>query len=170
MSDFLDQPATQTGFAQLIGMSQQAVSKQVEKGVLLPGKTNREWLHDYCDRLRDEAAGRGGDEQATLTKSRTREAQANAQLKELQFHKEVGDLIPASEIEPLLDSWAVTARSETTHAVEKIIAAIQSQHGIEVEQDLIDEQLGAAFTAIADYPRQLAGDADAGGQEVGATA
>jgi len=170
MNDYLDRPATQTGFAQLIGMSQQAVSKQVEKGVLLPGKTNREWLHDYCDRLRDEAAGRGGDEQATLTKSRTREAQANAQLKELQFHKEVSDLIPVSEIEPLLDSWAVTARSETTHAVEKIIAAIQSQHGIEVEQDLIDGQLGAAFAAISDYPKKFACDAVEGGEEVGATA
>ena len=166
MSEFLDQPATQTGFAQLIGMSQQAVSKQVEKGVLIPGKTNREWLHDYCDRLRDEAAGRGGNDQETLTRARTRAEVAPAQLKELQFHKEVGDLIPVSEIEPLLDSWAVTARSETTHAVEKIIAAIQSQHGIEVEQDLIDEQLGAAFAAIADYPKQLVGDSVEGGEEV----
>lgn len=170
MSDYLDQPATQTGFAQLIGMSQQAVSKQLEKGVLTPGKTNREWLHEYCNRLRDEAAGRGGNEQETLTRSRTREAQANAQLKELQYHKEVGDLIPATEIEPLLDSWAVTARSETTHAVEKIIAAIQSQHNIEIEQDLIDEQLGAAFAAIADYPKQFASDAVEGGEEVATTA
>ncbi len=169
MSEFLDQAATQTGFAQLIGISQQAVSKQVEKGVLSPGKTNREWLVDYCDRLRDEAAGRGGDDQATLTQARTRDALANSQLKELQFHKEVGDLVPVSEIEPLLDSWSVTARSEMTHAVEKIIAAIQSQHGIEVEQDLIDGHLGAAFSAVADYPRQFAGDADQGEQQVEAT-
>ncbi len=166
MSDFLDLPATQTGFALLIGMSQQAVSKQVEKGVLLPGKTNREWLHSYCDRLRDEAAGRGGDEQATLTKSRTREAQANAQLKELQYHREVGDLVPVSEIEPLLDSWAVTARSETTNAIEKIIAAIQSKHGIDVDQALIDGQLDVAFCAIADYPKQFAGDAVEGGGKI----
>ena len=109
----------------------------------------------YIRDLREKAAGRGGEDQEILTRARFRDANASAQLKELQFHKEVGDLVPVSEIEPMLESWAVTARSETTHAVEKIIAAIQSQHGIEVEQDLIDEQLGAAFTAIADYPKNI---------------
>lgn len=124
----------------------------------------------YIRDLRGKAAGRGGNNQESLTCARIRESTISAQLKELQFHKEVMDLVPAVEIEPLLDSWAVTARSETTHAVEKIIAAIHSEHGIEVDQDLIDEQLGAAFKTIADYPKQFAGDPGESGKEVGAAA
>ncbi len=123
----------------------------------------------YIRDLREKAAGRGGDNQESLTCARIRESQANAQIKELQYHEAVGDLIPAVEIEPLLDSWAVTARSETTHAMEKIIASIQSKYDIEVDQDLIDEQLGGAYKAIADYPKQFSQDVVESGGELETT-
>ena len=112
----------------------------------------------YIRDLREKAAGRGGEEQTAKAKAQTREALASAQLKELQFYKEIKALIPAEEIEPLLESWAVLARSEFQNCVEKLLASIQGMHGIEVKQELVDESLGAAFAAIADYPRNLDGD------------
>lgn len=120
----------------------------------------------YIRSLRNQAAGRGGSQQENATRAKIRESEANAQLKELQFHKEVKTLIPANEIEPILANWATLARSETQHAIAKMVAAIESKHGIEVEQGLIDESLGAAFAAIANYPSQSSIDDGAGGDEV----
>ncbi|HEB93122.1 MAG TPA: hypothetical protein ENI94_06575 [Gammaproteobacteria bacterium] len=158
MSDFLellDVQVSQAELGRVLGVTKQAISKQVGNGVLAPEGTLLDWLRSLFVHLRDEAAGRGGDEQQNLSRARQREAEANAQLKELQYHKEVGNLVPLSEIEPLLESWAVAARSETQSAVEKIVAAIQSQHEIEVDQEMVNEQLGHAFKAIADYPKGI---------------
>lgn len=124
----------------------------------------------YIRHMRDQAAGRGGDEQQTLTKARTREAQINAQAKELQYFKDVGLLISVDEIEPALANWAVLARSEVSNAMVKIIASLESKHGIEIEQGLIDESLGSAFAAIASYPRNIEEDVVEGGEKVGTAA
>ena len=168
--DLLDQPATQSGFAELVGVSQQAISDKIEKAGLRAGGTYRQWLVSYCEHFRQLAAGRGAaDDQANAARAKTRESTANAQLKELLFQREVGNLVPVDELEPLLESWAVTARSEMTYAIDKLIAAIQSKHNIEVEQGLIDDTLGAAFTSIAGYPSNLAGITEPGGDEVAAT-
>ena len=58
----LDAVASQTGFAALLNVSQQTISKQYKKGVLHNGGTYREWLVQYTTHLREEAAGRGGSE------------------------------------------------------------------------------------------------------------
>jgi hypothetical protein len=160
----LDAKATQNGFAELVGVSQQAVSQRVADGQLPRGATYRRWLHLYCEQLRREAAGRSGDDQAALSKARTKQALADANMKELQYYRELKLLVPAAEIEPALQDWAAMARSETQFAVDKFVAALQSQHGIEVDQALIDGTFTPAFRAIGSYPTQLAGDADEGGE------
>lgn len=121
----------------------------------------------YIRYMRNVAAGRGGDEQESLVKARTREAQINAQAKELQYFRDVGTLVAVDEIEPVLANWAVLARSEVKNAVEKIIAGIESKHSIEVDQEIIDESLGAAYSAIASYPTNAASNAEPGGEEMG---
>lgn len=112
----------------------------------------------YIRDLREKAAGRGGEDQQTLTKARAQEAEVNARLKELQYQREIGKLILGEEIEPMLATWAATARSEVGFAVEKLIAGIVSQHGIEVDQDVIDDALSAAYDAISDYPEKFTSD------------
>jgi len=156
ISELLNVKISQAEFGRILGISKQAISKQAGNGVLNPDGTFLDWMRSLYGHLSGQAAGRGGDEQSSLARERTREAKANAQLKELQFHKEVGNLIPVAEIEPALESWVVTMRSETTHAVEKIIAAIESRHGIKVDRDMVDEYLNGAFQAIADYPKAKA--------------
>ncbi len=57
----LDAPISQAEFAQIIGVSEARVSQLVSEGVLTRGETAAEWVIAYCERLRDQAAGRLGD-------------------------------------------------------------------------------------------------------------
>src|SRR5471030_1147909 len=54
----IDATATQAQFGAMVGISQPAVSDLMTRGVLSPGGTVREWLHEYCGNLREQAAGR----------------------------------------------------------------------------------------------------------------
>ena len=166
----LNTKATQTKFADLVGVTQQAISKQLDKGILQAGQTYKTWLKSYCEHLRETAAGRGGSHQENSALANIREKTASAQLKELDFHEKTKALVPVNEIEPMLANWAVLARSEVTNAVSKITTNLESKHNIEIEQDLVDEQLGAAFAAIANYPANLSGDDPEGGEKVEAAA
>ena len=72
----LDRILTQSEFGQLVGITQQAVSDLVRAGVLKPNLTGQAWLHAYCERLREEAAGRAGrlaDARAALDEERRSE-------------------------------------------------------------------------------------------------
>lgn len=78
---YFDAPISQAEFAQLIGVSEARVSQLVTEKVITRGETGHEWLLSYCERLRDQAAGRAGSdgadlvyERALLTRSQ-REAQ-----------------------------------------------------------------------------------------------
>lgn len=57
---------TQAQFADLVGISQQAVSELVKGGALERGASAGQWLLGYCGRLREQAAGRMGSEDGGL--------------------------------------------------------------------------------------------------------
>ena len=57
----LDQVISQAEFAEVIGVSEARVSQLMADGVLARGDTAHEWNLAYCERLRDQAAGRMGD-------------------------------------------------------------------------------------------------------------
>lgn len=57
----LDQTVSQSEFAQMIGVSEARVSQLVSEGVITRGDTAAGWLVAYCERLRDQAAGRMGE-------------------------------------------------------------------------------------------------------------
>jgi len=124
----------------------------------------------YIRYMRDLAGNRGGDEAGNLARARIRESAANAQLKELQFNRDVGLLVPVQELEPLLTSWASAGRVEILAAFQSFAAGITSQHGIEITQDDINDAASAACRIIADYPRDFVGADDAGGRKVEAAA
>jgi hypothetical protein len=137
---------------------------------LREGATLGEWLRAYCEKLRAEASGRAGDDSVALTRAKTREALSKAQISELNYHRELQQLVPVEEIEPLLQSWAVSGRAEVTRAIESVVAAIESKHKIEIDRELYDAPTRAALDAVASYPRELAGDADASGGQLAASA
>jgi hypothetical protein len=159
--DQLDSSATQSGFGVLVGISQQAVSKLVTKGVIPKTGSYREWLLAYTGALRTTASGR--EEEARLTSARIREADASAALKELNFHKQAETLVEVAAIEPLLISWAARSRSAVQAAEAKIIEGLESKHGLNIDGDIISGPLRSALKTIADYPAGIESDDDEGG-------
>jgi phage terminase Nu1 subunit (DNA packaging protein) len=75
----MDEPISQAEFAQLIGVSEARVSQLIADGVLTRGETALEWLNGYCERLRDQAAGRMGSEVGGLDLVQERAALAREQ-------------------------------------------------------------------------------------------
>ncbi|WP_240636167.1 hypothetical protein [Caldimonas tepidiphila] len=61
MIDALKARVTQKEFADLVGISQQKVSELLADGILPREGTADQWLHAYCTRLREQAAGRLGE-------------------------------------------------------------------------------------------------------------
>lgn len=55
----LSSTITQDEFGRLVGVSQQRVAAMVAEGVLTSTGTAGHWLLAYCERLREQAAGRG---------------------------------------------------------------------------------------------------------------
>lgn len=167
MEEFLDQQATQTLFASIVGVTQQAISKQVKEGVLKPGASLRTWLVDYCEHLREEAAGRGGEDQKNLTKARTMDALASAELRQLQIKEKAGELVPVAEIEPLLMAMVTAARTELLALPDKLAAELKALTGAEVDASLIEERIHDALNHLGTSLQDLAaGDDDAGGESV----
>lgn len=57
----LDVPCTQAEFGEFVGISQQAVSQLVQRGVLHPKGTGLAWLRAYTSHLKDEIVRRLGN-------------------------------------------------------------------------------------------------------------
>ena len=106
----------------------------------------------YIRWLREQAAGRGGDEQGALTKARTQDSHNSALLKEMQIHREAGTLLPLDEVELLLTNWIATSQSGFCSAIENFAQAIESEHGITVPQDQVDSVAAAALRNVSRAP------------------
>jgi len=151
----LDDKAKQTEFASLVGASQPAIHKHLDNGTLVRGGTYRQWLRAYCEKLRDEASGRtASDQRLKLDEARTREASANARMKELMLFKEEQLILDKAQVREAIDGWIALAKSEYTNSIEKILAMLESQHGITIDRESIDGTTAAAMRVIADFQFQ----------------
>ena len=65
-------------------------------------------------------------------------------------------LIDLSEIEPTLRAWAAQGSNSVTAAGERIIEAVESKHGIRLEDDDVVAHLRTALRDIADFPKTQA--------------
>ena len=74
----LCRPGTQTEFGELVGISQQAVSTLLARGIIYPGANLFDWLQAYCSHLREQAAGRAAAGDLDLAQERARLAKEQA--------------------------------------------------------------------------------------------
>lgn len=173
VSDVVDltETATQTAFSRLVGVSQQAISDKVHAGVLKDGGTLGDWLLAYCERLRIEASGRSGEESQSLTRARTDEARASAELKQLMIREKSGLLVPTVDIEPRLFAMVTAARTELLSLPDKLTSEIRALHGIEVDPQLFEDRIYESLNHLATglYANSDTDDAP-GGESVGAAA
>lgn len=72
-------PVVQTVVADVVGVSKQAISAMVQEGKLPECKTMGEMIAAYCERLRDQAGGRLGDDAGGLDLVQERAALAREQ-------------------------------------------------------------------------------------------
>ncbi len=105
----LSSPMKQGAFGDLVGISQQAVSDLVRRGVLADGAAGDEWLLAYCDHLREVAAGRGGEAGKDLTAERARLAREQADRLAMQNAVTRGELAPAHLMEQVLSKVGARA-------------------------------------------------------------
>lgn len=102
MSD-LTQPMTQARFGSLVGVSQQAIGKLVEKGVIDSSMSGQAMLHAYCSHLRETAAGRqAADGELDLVTERAMLAREQRVRLEMQNAVTRGELAPVVLIEEVL--------------------------------------------------------------------
>ncbi|MEY8247316.1 MAG: hypothetical protein RPT11_02945 [Bermanella sp.] len=157
MSDIqLSDVASQAGFARLVGTSRQAINKHVERGFLIHGQTYLEWLADYCERLRQEAAGRGGDQQATLTAVRIEETQENIAEKRQRRLTAAGELLDRGSTHNWIVESASGIQGFVIGAGDTIIESINEKYKIELESDDVTGPLRTALGHIASAGSELA--------------
>ncbi|HMZ01018.1 MAG TPA: DNA packaging Nu1 [Burkholderiaceae bacterium] len=97
-------PVTQAAFGQHVGISQQAVSDLVSRGVLKPGDSGNAWRLAYCEHLREVAAGRDPD--GDLAAARTRLANESADRVALDNAIKRREYAPHSALEIVLGDIA----------------------------------------------------------------
>ncbi len=138
----LEQPVSQAEFAQMIGVSEARVSQMVGEGIIVRGDTAHEWLVGYCERLRDQAAGRAGSEAGGLDLVQERAALARSQ----RIAQDLKNDIARGEYAPigLLTDVLATAGAAVVDRFEQLEGALRKAC-----PDLPDEARTTVMTVIA---------------------
>lgn len=80
----LSKPLLQREFAELVGITQQAVCAHLKAGRLTEDAPASTWLVEYCHHLREEAAGRASGGEINLAEERAHLARAQRRGQELR--------------------------------------------------------------------------------------
>ncbi len=125
----------------------------------------------YIRDLREKAAGRGGDDQAALTRARVRDHLASAELKELQILERSKELVPVAEIEPWLTAMVAAARTEMLALPDALAQELRALYGVDIDASLIEDRIHVALNHLASRLQDDMADDDApGGEDVGTAA
>lgn len=152
----LDAPAKQTVFAQLMACSQPSIAQHLDKGRLTRGGTYRQWLGEYAEHLRNEAAGRGGSLQEELAAAKIEESRIRSASTRLDYQMKINALVPSEFAAQNLRDWAAQANREYLAGIRDFAAEIQSIHKIEIDPELTTKHAGAIIRRIADHAGKLA--------------
>lgn len=102
MSLDLGQPVRQEAFGALVGISQQAVSDLVMRGLLARDGTCGAWLLAYCANLREQAAGRAANGDLDLAAERALLAREQRIAQARKNALDRGELAPVDMIETVI--------------------------------------------------------------------
>lgn len=140
--DELSVQVSQAEFALIVGVSEAAVSGLVAEGTLVRGETVQQWLHSYCRRLREVAAGRMSGELGGLDLVQERAALARTQREGL----EIKNAVARKEYAPIDLLAAVLAAA--SQAISERFDELPGKLAKEVP-DLPDEARTVVMTVIA---------------------
>ena len=120
-----DDPIPQSEFAALIGVSEAKVSQLKNEGVIEPGHSAIQWLHEYCARLREVAAGRQSAGGGSLDLVQERAGLAAAQRENMEIKNAVlrGEYASVS----LLSQVLATASQSIVDRLDSIPATLKKR-------------------------------------------
>lgn len=148
----LDEPISQVEFADLIGISKQAVSAHIKGGVIPESGSCRQWLHAYCERLRLEASGRApSDARERRDLAAARKDEVQAALAERELYRQDGLILDIDSVRQAMSEWIALGKNEFLGAIDRMITAIESEHGITIDRAALQPDIDAALWAIGDY-------------------
>ncbi len=160
----LNEKASQTGFANLVGVSQQAISNQIKKENLSEDGTYQEWLHQYCDQLRQQAAGRGGEDQVDVARATFEEKTVKTAIMRLEYHEKISTTVHEDEAHKFLADWAMFSAAQFRRAFERLREDLKSQFEVDLPTELIEKHAGSAIERVRGYALKLgASSGESGG-------
>jgi hypothetical protein len=143
---------TQQEIADHLGMSQQAVSAQLDKlGIDWRVASMDAIRLAYIEQLRGQAAGRMGADGTDLASERAMTERVDREIKMLTLAEKRGQLVNVSQLETELQNMVVAFRSELAARDDKLKDEIDALYGIELDRALIEEHTRAALEHLARY-------------------
>lgn len=138
----LGEKVTQAEFGDAVGVGQPTVSRLISDGVLIASGTFGQWLAAYCERLREQAAGRLGEESGGLDLVQERAALARSQ----RIAQDLKNDIARGEYAPigLLTDVLATASAAVVDRFEQLEGALRKAC-----LDLPDAARSTVMTVIA---------------------
>lgn len=166
---YFDAPISQAEFAELIGVSEARVSQLISEGVITRGDTAHEWLLGYCERLRDQAAGRssGGINGLDLVQERAGLARAQREAQELKNKVARGEYAPVgllADVLGLASSAVVDRMDQVDGQLRKSCPDLPEEVRtvvLSVLANARNEWIKAASRLVADAVDQMSQDDEA---------
>lgn len=141
---------TQAAFAELVGLSESAVSQLHTAGVLIEGEPLRAWLLAYIDRLREQAAGRLGQSVGPdLVHERAGLARVQRQAAELRLGEQRGKLVDTEALRLALSRHLSHARETLLSVPARLAAVVSAEDDPARVHELIDAEMRHALGVLA---------------------
>lgn len=115
-------------------------------------------LVKYIRDLREKAAGRGGDDQANLTKQRAAESHIKTAMMTLEYNEKIGTLVPADLAASGLKEWCGNANREYLSGIHALVGEIKSVYKIDVDNELVNNIVNSTIARIQDHAQSISED------------
>jgi hypothetical protein len=150
----LDKAISGQKFAELVGVSRQAVAQMLKDGTLDREDTLREWLQAYAGHLREIAAGRVDTPQAAHSRERILAAEAQrreeqARMATLKRRHQAGELMPVDDCEAIVVSSAAMIRTHIWAFQSKLPPLLVGQDRPTM-QIVLERETRTALQALSD--------------------
>lgn len=162
----LDAPILQADFAQLVGISQPAVSDLLTRNILKAGDPARAWLLAYTKQLREQAAGRGAD--GELAANRAALTRTNNDMAQIKLKKMRGEFAPVLVIAQVLAHVGnqIASKLEPLPARIKMVCPQLTPEDLKAVENVITEARNLAASASLETLEEANKDDDTEDAEV----
>lgn len=109
----------------------------------------------YIRYIRNQAAGRGGDEQQSLTKARTEESEIKSKKLRIEYLRDIGSLISVEDAAKVITLWGRQANIDYTQGFHKLVSEIQSRYKIKVDNELVESIVIPTTERIENHAQKL---------------